>query len=438
MWKKVVPLALLFMLVSSTTALAQNDKLGLLIANLFGEAGLFVQSEAPLPGGGFHSAHFNSAFQADFTQFNIALATQLSSLPLPSPASGFTYEFDAAIGSFTRTTQSFGPILAERAETIGKGKFSFGFSFQHFSFDSIEGQDLDAIPAVFTHDGAQPGGKADVVTTMNAIDVRVNQVTSFFTFGLHDRLDVSIGIPLVNTELTVVSDATIRRLGLTNLSVHFFGEPGGNQQTFVASGSASGIGDIIIRAKGNVAQSGGTGLALGVDFRLPTGDEEDLLGSGATGLKPFAAISFSRGAVSPHINLGYQWNGESTLGGSFRLGPSGAEFGEKAALPDQFLYVFGVDIGASEALTIAFDILGQRVIDSPQLVQETFTGLDDARTTFPSIAFEENSFNIINGAIGVKVNVGGNLLVDFNVLFKLNDAGLRDNVTPLIGIEYAF
>ena len=55
--------------------------------------------------------------------------------------------------------------------------------------------------------------------------------------------------------------------------------------------------------------------------------------------------------------------------GSFRLGPSGAEFGEKGDLPDQFLYVFGVDFGATEALTIAFDILGQRVIDSPQLVQ---------------------------------------------------------------------
>ena len=79
------------------------------------------------------------------------------------------------------------------------------------------------------------------------------------------------------------------------------------------------------------------------------------------------------------------------------------------------------------------------MIDSPQLVQETFTGLDGPPgTTFPSIAFEKNSFNIINGAIGVKVNVGGNLLVDFNVLFKLNDTGLRDNVTPLIGIEYAF
>jgi len=30
------------------------------------------------------------------------------------------------------------------------------------------------------------------------------------------------------------------------------------------------------------------------------------------------------------------------------------------------------------------------------------------------------------------------LLVDFNLLFKLDDGGLRDKVTPLIGIEYTF
>jgi hypothetical protein len=39
---------------------------------------------------------------------------------------------------------------------------------------------------------------------------------------------------------------------------------------------------------------------------------------------------------------------------------------------------------------------------------------------------------------GLKLNPFGRLLVDVNVLFKLDSAGLRDKVTPLIGIEYAF
>ena len=37
----------------------------------------------------------------------------MTSLPLPSPASGFTYRFDDATGTFIRSTRSFGPILSD-------------------------------------------------------------------------------------------------------------------------------------------------------------------------------------------------------------------------------------------------------------------------------------------------------------------------------------
>src|SRR3972149_11918751 len=81
MFRKSVMLATLFTLLSTTSTLAQDDKLGLIIPNLYGPEGLFVESDAPLAGGGDHSAHFNSSFQSEFTQFNIALARELSALP---------------------------------------------------------------------------------------------------------------------------------------------------------------------------------------------------------------------------------------------------------------------------------------------------------------------------------------------------------------------
>ena len=121
---------------------AQSGELASIFESVFGPSGLRVDSEAVLPDGSTHSAHFNSAFQSNFTQINIALASQLTALPLPSPASGFTYAFDADTGTFVRSTQSFGPILTDRAETIGRGRFSFGFSTQFFSFDTLEGADL--------------------------------------------------------------------------------------------------------------------------------------------------------------------------------------------------------------------------------------------------------------------------------------------------------
>jgi len=57
---------------------------------------------------------------------------------------------------------------------------------------------------------------------------------------------------------------------------------------------------------------------------------------------------------------------------------------------------------------------------------------------FPNITFTSGSFNELSAAAGVKVNLFGRMLLDLNVLMPLNNAGLRDKVSPLIGIEYAF
>lgn len=436
MSRKVPMLVAVCVLVGAPGSQAQqgDDKLALLIPNLYGPGGLIVDSEALLPDGSTHSAHFNSAFQSEFTQFNIALASQLANVSLPSPASGYTYAFDPSLGVFRRSTQSFGPILADRAETIGRRKFTFGFNYQRFSFDSIEGVDLGDVPAVFTHDGFQlGGGRRDVVTTSNAIEARVAQFNAFFSYGLTDRLDVSLALPIVDAELRVASRATIRRVGTgSSLAVHFFRDASGgfgDRRDFAASGSASGIGDVILRLKGAAPKSGPTSLALSVDVRFPTGDELDLLGSGAYGFKPVLAVSWAVKKVSPHLNLGYQWNGRSVLAGDVAKRTKGD-------LPNQFLYTGGVDIGLGDKLTLALDVLGQRVVDSPRLVRSTFTAANGE--TFPQIGFERGSFNVTNGAVGLKVNSGGSLLLDFNVLFKLDNGGLRDKVTPLLGFEYSF
>ena len=73
-----------------------------MFTDLFGPRGLVVDSLATLPGEQSHSAHFNSDFQFNFSQFSTALVSQLVSAPLPSPASGFTYEFDTSLGVFRR------------------------------------------------------------------------------------------------------------------------------------------------------------------------------------------------------------------------------------------------------------------------------------------------------------------------------------------------
>jgi hypothetical protein len=106
-------------------------------------------------------------------------------------------------------------------------------------------------------------------------------------------------------------------------------------------------------------------------------------------------------------------------------------------MPDQVLYAAGLDIGLTEKFTIAFDVLGRYVLDSPRLNSTTFRTID-VGSTFPNIHFDTGSFSVVDGAVGLKINLGGKLLADFNALFKLNEAGLRDTFTPLVGIEYSF
>jgi hypothetical protein len=436
--RKRASTSLLFLLLTSSLSLAQDpfnvavpvDKLSTIFTQLYGPGGLVVDSLTVLPTGQTHSAHFNSAFQAEFTQFGVALTSQLAAVPLPSPASGFTYEFDSNLGVFQRTSQSFGPILAERAETIGGGRFTFGFTFQNFTFDTIEGLDIDSIPAVFTHDSAElRGGREDLVTTLNSVDARVNQFTAFISYGLTDRLDLSLAIPMVSTDLTVISNATVERIGTIDPATHFFREYDdsvGDQRTFTAFGSASGIGDLTLRLKGRLAGS----AAMGLDVRVPTGDEENLLGVGAPGIRPFLVLSRSAKAFSPHFNVGYLWNGSSVLAGN-------PTTGEAADLPDQVTYVLGADFGVSSRFTFVLDVLGSYLIDAPRLNQTTFHALD-GRSTFPTVTFTEESYNLLSGAVGFKLNVVENLLVDVNLLFNLDNNGLRDKITPLVGFEYAF
>jgi hypothetical protein len=401
-------------------------KLAFLIPNLFGPTGLTLPNPT-------HQAHFDSSFQQNFGPLNAAIASQLTSLPIPSPASGLIYSFDKALGVYTRSARSFGPILAERADTIGKDKFAFGFSHQNFTFDSMDSLPLNRVPSVFVHipNPANPTFAEDIITAENFIDLRISQFTTFLTYGIHDRIDVSVAMPLISANLGVTSNATIRRIGTgTDTSIHGFGgSADGSQGQFANSSSASGIGDMVARIKGNVLRGRSMGLALGVDVRVPTGDPYDFLGTGAPGVKPFVALSFTAGSFSPHVNLGYQWNGQSVLAGNVTTG-------EKGSLPNQVLYAVGFDYGLTRRFTLAADVLGQHVRDVERIFANDFTAANGS--TYPNTRFAIGSFHSQSGAIGFKVNPVGDLIASFNVLVRLSHAGLQDRVTPLVGLSYAF
>ncbi len=438
---KCAAVCVIAILVLAVPARAQDRpaSLATLFEDIFGPSGLVVSSDDVLLDGTNHAAHFNSAFQSDFRLVNIALTSQLAAVPLPSPASGFTYRFDPSTGTFVRSTSSYGPILTERGETIGRGRVAFGFSYQFFSFDHLDGLSLSAVPAVFTHDDYQTGGgRADVVFTENTIRSDVGQYNGALTYGVTDRFDLALAVPIISTRLSLLSNARIHRVGTgVNTTVHYFRSDAGidgrgDTHQFYAEGTASGVGDIVLRGKATVLRESSRALAVGLDARLPTGDEQNLLGAGAVGLRGFGAFSTSIGRFAPHVNVAYQWNGKSKLAGDVRSS-------HKEDLPDHFLWALGTDFGINPRLSIVLDLLGRRVIDSPQMLVYTFV-VDgpSGSVALPDIRFEHASYWVNNGAIGFKANVAPRLLVNFNLRFQISGNGLSDRVAPLIGMEWGF
>jgi hypothetical protein len=405
------------------------------LPNLFGPAGITLFPSPQFP----HYAHFIGSAQTIMNQtLSSAIGTQLAVLPFISPASGFTYEFDTSLGVFTRSTASFGPIYSERAETIGRGKVSFGTSYQRFRFGTLDGLNLHSLPAVFTHVEVTPPGQtpntfeSDVIKTVNNVDLNIDQAVVFATVGVTNHIDVSIAVPLVSVRMGAGSSADIVRVsgptfvanGQTLANPHTFtADFNSTHNAYSSTGTASGLGDVTIRVKDDVFQGEGYRIAVGLDVRTATGDARKYLGTGAVGLKPFVVISGGK-RLSPHANFGFQWNGQSILAGDV----TGAIAGENSAgqatvqngpaishnLPRNILYSFGADYGVTRKLTFAADYLGQTVFDAPGVAADTFVTANIPGGTgpipIPTMKATVGDLYLNTGSLGFKYELLNNLL----------------------------
>jgi len=347
----------------------------------------------------------NPSFQLDPTMplGTSVIATQLtSSLPMPAPSAGYFYQYDSNLGTVRAERQSYGPIFGERAETIGRHRFSFSFTSQRFVFNRLDGINLHDQVSELSADGY-------VATNHFDHNLQIDQQVVSGIYGITDRIDVSVAVPFNTVDY---------RLGYSGT----FRSPSTGETVFTASGAghrtAQGIGDINTRVKGTIFRDEHTSLAVGAAYRFATGDAYNVLGAGAPGVRPFIAASALYKKVAPHINLGYLFNGKSVLAADSIL------TGETRRIPSQFQYAAGADAGITDRFTLAFDLLGFEAIHADRL------------RSSPVGSLIRQSFNVTNGAAGFKARIAGNLLIQANLLFALNEAGLRSRITPLVGLSY--
>ena len=91
-----------------------------------------------------HQMHYIPGLALELAprELNKAIASQLTTFPLPSSSGGFAFTTDPATGEVRLRAATFGPVFADRALTIGKGRFDFGLAFQPVKFDSFETAEL--------------------------------------------------------------------------------------------------------------------------------------------------------------------------------------------------------------------------------------------------------------------------------------------------------
>jgi len=427
-----------------------------------------------------------AAFQTSPTALNSAISSAigvaLALIPVASPTSATINKIEST--GAQNGPGTLGPILTERAETIGKHRWFLGISYQDFHFTSINGKSLNGLSILYA--GGEPTGfKAGSGRTTSApmtfnvgLDVRLSQSLAFFTYGLTDRVDISVGIPMVHSAVaaTAYNAQVFTGDGLGGGGT----QPGSNcwcmnslspatfqtSQAYIGQSALAktGVGDLLVRVKGAVIDTSRGVVSVGTDLRFATGDASNYLGTGTTTVKPFLAASLaskaSNGIVfSPHFNIGWQFSGKSQLGGALNGSPQTANvsgvqvpyFGAplivtKDYLPDVLQASIGAEVALRSRSTVVVDLIGNEIgmIHGAATVhQDSQPGFSPFGPFAPANAVGmddggRTSFKQFSGAFGYKARITRNLVAAFNALVRFDNRSLTARFVPLYGLSYTF
>lgn len=424
---------LLFASLSSMCAMAQID------CSAGSQASTKLVCQIPFSTGVFtnnSSAGATNTALRNATAFNSAIATQVSQLPLASSSSGIVVIYKAGVPEIYN---NLGPVLTERAQTVGRHKLFLGFSASQYVFTKIDGISLKSVPFTYEATATDSSTGAILSNTYTSestnVSFKLNQYVGVATFGLTSNVDISVIVPY---ERVSIGAATYNAEAyILNANNDLVLGPYSIASTYVP-GYANGIGDITFNAKGMLWHGEHTTFAAGLNVRTPTGDELNYLGSGAWGINPYVAVSYLW-KVSPHAKLGYQWNTSTELNNPTLTS------GGNQNLPGGFQYDVGADWAWLRHVTLAGDFLGSQYLNAPTLAPAV-TPLPTPETNpptpssvnLPTVATSTTSYTINEVSGGLKWNPFRNLVFSGNALYQINDNGLRSRIVPLVGVSYKF
>ncbi len=437
-------LLLLALTARSLDAQSLEDRLNQLF--IFGEGDevlhLGGSAASDNPGIAVHGNHFiPSAVEGNATIisfFTNSISSNVTNIPVSASSGGETFRFEG--GTPVRTSTSTGPIYAERAQTLGRGRLFVSLGRTGLHYETLRGVPLDAVPLVFTHVNVDfPGCDAifggdctvygfptfenEVIDFTLNLDVSVDVTAMLLTYGVTDRIDLGVAVPFVKTRLQGTSSATIIPFGETGPPPHFFSGTEDDPvltATRFTEGASSGLGDVSARIKVNLREATPVSVAVLAEGRFPTGSEEDLRGSGAVALRGLGIVSARLGSFSPHANVGYQYRGREVD-------------------PDVFLLTGGFDQLLAPWATMAADIITEFPVGTTKIPLPADAVLEAPfRRTIHATTIPDRRDDIINASLGMKLTIPRAVTFVANGAFPLNRGGMRPDVLWTLAAEYTF
>src|SRR5262249_42750712 len=172
----------------------------------------------------------------------------------------------------------FGPIFAQRAETIGRGRVTLAASYTRHTFDTIDGKNLrDGEPLAFVF-GVAPDAST---VRLNLLSFKEEVDADVFTigglYGVTDQIDIGLTLPVAHVKVK----ESPKRLGFVDCTINLSvcGTPVATGESLIPqTGETTDLGDLVLRAKYNFWSSpslmgGRGGVATAVDLSLPTGNK---------------------------------------------------------------------------------------------------------------------------------------------------------------------
>jgi len=406
-------------LAAACSAPLQAADLADFILDLYGGDGIRLPPAPDIPDfiADAHVPHFTGEQQIqELNALSKGLLAGTSQYAINSTVTGVS--FDLSQGVPIAVEDSLGPLLTERASTIGRGRLNFGFSYSNNDYSELDGDDLSDLTLDLTHqdccavgpppipppDGQITGFERDTITLNIDIDLEQEVYAFFASYGLTENWDLGVVVPVVSVDATATSVATIN---ITDENSEIEGEPVHSFEADPAravsrtGGDETGLGDVIVRTKYSFLRQDSDSF---MDFAvlgqviLATGDEDKLLGTGETRYKAMLIGSKRMGNFTPHVNLAYEAS----------TGPDEL---------DNYSYALGLDGRISDRVSASAAVLGRYNPDLEEIGNHTIDG---------ALALKWNPWSNTNAPLHAFVTV------------PLNDDGLRADFVWGLGFDLIF